>query len=365
MIDYRSRWQRQRRRKTNIRRAIAGGVLALSIAVVLVVMLTGRRPTAWSRQPITGGIPRFTMADGKLFVAWSNGLIRVLQPMTGHQTGLIEYELPFAFFSAPTVQSGILVIGGHDFKVRAISAETGHVCWKYETDGPVQARPVIDHEQVLVGSSDGHLYCLDLPTGALIWKADCAGGVATSVALAGEIVVAGTVECRLVGISRGSGQRLFMVGTEAAVLGPLVAIDEHTVTAGCDDGRQYILDVRRPEQVSSIEVGGLLRLRPIVGEGTLYIASSSGRLLAANRETGQPLWQKELDETLTSGLASSEHYLCVGTAGGQIFAVERRTGRIRRRWQFDQPVIGSLAVGNGLLVAGLADGSVVAVSLPD
>ena len=365
MIDYRSRWQRRRRRKTNIRRAIIVGVIVLAAIVLLIVAFLGRHRVAWQYRPLSAGVPYFTTDGGTLFVAWSSGVVRTLQLTTGKEAGLVEYDLPFSFSAAPAVTSDLLVVGSEDFKLHALSVETGNVCWQYQTGGPVQAQPVVDREQVLVGSGDGYLYCLDLPTGILIWKTDCAGGIAGAVALAEQIVVVGTIKGRLLGIDRGTGRRLFMVGTEAAVMGPALAVDDHTVTVGCDDGSQYVLEVGEPEECRTIEVGGLLRLRPIIEGRRIYVAGSNGRIMAVDLESGEQLWKQKLNETLTSGLAADDRYLYVGTSTGDLFAIDQRNGKIRHRWELDEPVVGSLLSTNSLVVAGLADGQIVALPVPD
>ncbi len=365
MIDYRSRWQRRRRRKTNVRRAIIAGVIVLVAAIFLVVALLGRQPVAWRYRPLSEGVPYFNIDAGKLFVAWSSGAVRTLQLTTGKEAGLVEYDLPFAFSAAPAISSDLLVVGSEDFKIRAFSMDTGEVCWQYQTSGPVQAQPLIDHEQVLVGSGDGYLYCLDLPTGVLIWKTNCAGGILGAAALAGGVVVVGTSKSRLVGIDRGTGSRLFMVGTEAAVMGPALAIDDHTVTVGCDDGRQYILDVHNPQDYRTIKVGGLLRLRPIIAGRRIYVASSNGMIIATDHEETKLLWERDLGVVLTAGLAADKEYVYVGALPGQIFAINRQSGAIRHRWEVQEPVVGSLVATGELVIAGLADGQIVALSVPN
>jgi len=365
MIDYRSRWQRRRRRKTNVRWAIVGGVAVLAAVFFLVIALLGRQPVVWRYRPLSRAVPYFTADAGKLFVAWSSGEVRTLQLTTGKEAGLVEYNRPFAFSAAPAISSDLLVVGSEDFKIQALSVETGKLRWKYQTEGPVLARPVVDHEQVLVGSSDGYLYCLDLPTGILIWKTNCVGGIAGAAALVGDVVVVGTTEGHLVGIDLGTGSRLFMVGTEAAVMGPALAIDDHTVTVGCDDGRQYFLDLRQPQHHRTVQVGGLLRLQPVADNERLYLASSSGMIVATDRQGTRQLWQRELDAVLTAGLAADEEYVYAGTTTGQIFAISRQSGKIHRRWELTQPVVGSLIATGKLVIAGLADGQIVALPVPD
>ena len=111
-------------------------------------------------------------------------------------------------------------------------------------------------------------------------------------------------------------------------------------------------------------VGGLLRLPPVVAGDRLYIAGDTGTVAAATVTGGELLWQRELGQTVTAGLAADGKYLYVGTLSGQIFALRRDNGKVRRRWQVGPPVIGSLVTAGDLLIAGLGDGRVIALSLP-
>ncbi len=364
MVDYRSRWQSRRRRRTHLRRSIAIGVALIAAGIVLLLRGCGRPATVWTYRPLSEGVPHFVLSDGKLFAAWSSGEVRALEVTTGKDAGLVGYRRPFAFAGCPAVAGGILVVGCDDCQVHAVSAETGQPLWRYETRGPVQAQPVIDQDQVLVGSDDGYLYCLDLLSGVLLWKTDCGGGIGGAAAVAGKVVVVGTVQRRLVGVDRGSGQRLWTLPTAAAVLGPARAIDDNTVTVGCDDGKQYIVPVTNHQSASAVDIGGLLRLPPLVDGDRLYVASHSGKVVAAALGGGELLWQRELGQTVSAGLAADDRYLYVGTLSGQVFALHCATGKVRRRWQLDEPVNGSLVTAGDLLITGLGDGRIIALPLP-
>ncbi len=364
MVDYRSRWQSRRQRKTRLRWSIAAGVVVFVAAVVLLFSARGRRAPLWSYRPLIAGVPHFTVSDGKLFAAWSGGLVQALVAANGSDAGLLDYRRPFAFGAPPAVAADMLVVGSDDCQIHAVCTETGNPLWKYETRGPVRATPVIDQGQALVGSADGHLYCLDLPSGVVVWKTECGGAINAAAAVAGQVVVVGTVEGRLVGVDRGSGERLWTLPVGAAVLGPALAIDHNTVTVGCDDGNQYIVNVNRYQSSRAVAVGGLLRLPPVVAGDRLYIAGDTGTVVAATVTGGELLWQRELGQTVTAGLAADDKYVYVGTLSGQIFAVRRENGKVRRRWQVGSPVIGSLVIADELLIAGLGDGRVIALSLP-
>ena len=118
------------------------------------------------------------------------------------------------------------------------------------------------------------------------------------------------------------------------------------------------------QSASTVDIGGLLRLPPLVDGDGLYVASDSGKVAAAALSGAELLWQRELGQTITASLAADDKYIYVGTLSGQVFAMRRDSGQLRRRWQLDGPVNGSLITAGDLLIAGLGDGRIIALSRP-
>lgn len=59
----------------------------------------------------------------------------------------------------------------------------------------------------------------------------------------------------------------------------------------------------------------------VVGN-TLFLASSSGRVVALNGETGAQVWQAELAASVVTGVGSDGHYAAVVTDQGELIALE-------------------------------------------
>jgi len=53
--------------------------------------------------------------------------------------------------------------------VTALDTETGDVCWRFYTQGPVRCAPVANKDRVYFGSDDGRLYCVGAADGKLKW----------------------------------------------------------------------------------------------------------------------------------------------------------------------------------------------------
>jgi outer membrane protein assembly factor BamB len=98
------------------------------------------------------------------------------------------------FRSSAAVAQGLVVAGSRDKKVYAIDAKTGQEKWNFETDGQVDASPVIVGERVYVGclSNDGNFYVLDLKTGKKLQELNLDSAVGGSVAVGPDCILVGT-----------------------------------------------------------------------------------------------------------------------------------------------------------------------------
>ncbi|NBO63232.1 MAG: hypothetical protein EBU88_00005, partial [Acidobacteria bacterium] len=103
----------------------------------------------------------------------------------------------FPFYSSPAVAGGVVVLGGRDKMVHAISALTGKALWTFMTRARVESSPVIAGERVYVGSNDGRLYVLDLAKGTRLWDFNAGGAISASPALAAGRVVIGDQQGRI------------------------------------------------------------------------------------------------------------------------------------------------------------------------
>ncbi len=342
---------------------IAGGLIA-ALGAAALVRGCGRRGLVWTYRPVAHGVPRLCADDGQVYVAWANGVLKSLSLHTGKALGLIDFARPFPFQGIPAVVGKQLIIGADDCHIRAIATDTGQQVWDYQTGGAVRAQPAVDNGEVLVGSDDGWLYCLDLATGQGLWRVNCGGPIGARAAVTAERVVVGTVAGKIVGIDRIRHCVAWSKGTEGPVLAPAVVVDDDLVTVGCDDGKQYMLQVQSGEKQVIAAVDGLIRREPVVDGQRLYVAGNNGEVLAVDLQSHQILWKHTVGTHLTSGLAATGSYLYAGTDTGRIIALHKDKGAVRYSWRVGEPVTGSLIVKEGLVVAGLSDGNVVALSAP-
>ncbi len=364
MIDYRSRWQRQRRRRIQIRLGIVAAAIIFIAATIAIICGYRHGRVVWTHRPLNHGLPRLCTDGSRLYVAWADGNVKGIDPRTGKALGLVDFTRPVAFQSIPTIAGEQLIVGGDDFHIRAISTDAGQQIWDYQTGGAVRAQPVVDKRQILVGSDDGWLYCLDAEKGRGLWRVYCGSAIGARAAVTETRVVVGTADGKIVGIDRAAQRIAWSRSTEGPVLAPARPIGDGLVTVGCDDGKQYIVDAESGQVKFKVQMEGLIRREPIVEHHRLYLASNSGEMVAVDVPSQEVVWRRTIQAALTSGLTDKGQYLYAGTETGQIVAVDKDSGLVRHSWQIGAPITGSVIVSGEVVVAGLSDGRVVAISAP-
>ena len=88
----------------------------------------------------------------------------------------------------------MVVAGSRDKKVYGLDPKTGKSVWSVQTEGQVDASPVIVGNRVYVGclNDDGNFYVLDLKTGKKIQELQLDAAVSGSPAVGPDCIVVGT-----------------------------------------------------------------------------------------------------------------------------------------------------------------------------
>lgn len=179
------------------------------------------------------------------------------------------------------------------------------VRWRFETDRPVVATPVVVEGTAYVGTVDGRLYALDAESGEVEWDVTLPDGVSTPA------VVEGTV----------------YVGTGSARDGRLAALDADSGTVEWDVTLPG--DDRPPA--------------PTVASGWAFVESPPFGLVAVDTGTGEGEWRAELPGRFDGSPALDGGTLHLGRSlepgsgdepRSTIVALEAATGD--RRWSVEK-----------------------------
>ena len=105
----------------------------------------------------------------------------------------------FPFYASPAVYEDLVIIGGRDKSVHALSQSDGSERWSYKAKARVEGSAVVVGERVFVGSHDGNVYGFEAKTGKKVWEYLAGSAVISSPAVAdGRLIIAnseGSIFC--------------------------------------------------------------------------------------------------------------------------------------------------------------------------
>lgn len=143
--------------------------------------VTGNLTLQWYR-PIEAYIPQnvqIIAVDGLLYISTAKGLV-VLNANDGSLAWRFDTELPLG--NSPTVDKGVVYVGGYDRKLYALDARSGQQLWAFSGAGAgYSANPLVVDNMVIVGNRDGRMYAIGAHNtprqGQLIWSFTTGGPI--------------------------------------------------------------------------------------------------------------------------------------------------------------------------------------------
>ncbi|MBN8726385.1 MAG: outer membrane protein assembly factor BamB [Xanthomonadales bacterium] len=260
----------------------------------------------------------------------------------------------------PVEADGRLYAAGIDGSVEALDAATGRSVWKRRIgerqgrlwrSGPNSLRwtggPAVDGDLLVVGGLDGQLYALSASDGSERWHVQMSSEIIASPAISSGLVVVRTNDGRLVALDASDGSHRWIFDQPVPALSlrgnaaPLVS--QGMVYDGFDNGRVVALrlDDGIEQWVQTLSAGEgrteVERLSDVDGAlvmdgGTLYAAGYRGQVLALASGTGRPVWQRDLSSY--AGAAVGGKVAVIVDADGNVWAFDRDTGA--NLWKQDQ-----------------------------
>jgi outer membrane protein assembly factor BamB len=227
-----------------------------------------------------------------------------------------------------------------DGNVVAISADSGKQVWKTELDQILSAGPGVGNGMVAVGSADGVLIVLNAADGKERWRADLRGEILTPPVIADEYVIVSTIDNRLRALRAFDGSDAWSVEKQTPKLtmrgSATPALAANTVIAGFDSGRLLAAQLDSGDVVWESLLAppsgrsDLERLADIDGQISIvgqdiYAAGYQGRVASIAADSGQVLWAREISTYV--GVAADWTSVYTTNEAGEVIAMTRRSGQ--------------------------------------
>lgn len=228
---------------------------------------------------------------------------------------------------------------GRKGEVAAFDLTSGRSLWRVKTKLALSGGPGAGSGLVVVGSTFGDLVGLNSADGAVRWKVRLNGEVLSAPAVNDRLVAVRTVDGKLRGVSAKDGHELWVQEQQVPRLSlrgtswPVMTGD--LVLSGFDNGKVAAVNVNdgsvqwettispahgKTELERMDDVDAAIR----IAGSDVYAIGFQGRVAMLALDTGQIWWSH--DASSFRGLGLDEGSLYVATADGEILALRRRTG---------------------------------------
>jgi outer membrane protein assembly factor BamB len=239
----------------------------------------------------------------------------------------------------PAGDGNRIYAAGADGKVAAFDPESGKLAWRTDLDTPLSAGPGVGEGHVAVMATDGYAILLDAASGEEKWRVDVAAESLARPLIKDESVIVQTIDNRLQSLSLFDGRSRWVVQQSTPALtmrgtSSPVAIGT-TVIAGFDSGRLVAAELDSgkiiwesmlspPQGRSDLDrlsdIDGALA---VVGQD-LYAAGYQGRMAALASESGQVLWSRDVSSN--TGVAADWNSVYTVNETGEVVAMTRGNG---------------------------------------
>ncbi len=252
-----------------------------------------------------------------------------------------------------TFGGGNVIVPSSREKAYFFNAETGKFRGKLKTKGNAQTGlTVIDSLAYYSEGYDENLFkCLNLHTLRTAWEVPVKDVTGAPIILKDRVYLAsttGTVECR----NRLTGVLIWQKkAASRSPAGPSIA--GNIVYFPLDNGVLTAYDTETGEMIFEIDLDEPLMSKVAVGD-MVFVTGSEGSFWAVDRETGNTLWRRRFDWPIWTAPAIDENMVYFGDNGGTLHALDKITGRTVWEFKTDGVILASpIVVGDYLLFASL------------
>lgn len=291
-------------RSTNVGGGLAvdGGALYVSTGLAEAIALDAATGKPRWRKPLpTAARAAPTVAEGLLFVATLDGQMVALATRDGARAWAYQAtsaETAVFGLPAPAYADGLLVAGFGSGDLICLRAASGAVSWSDSLAASrgrtslvdlssIRGMPVIDQGRVFAVGLGGQLACLDLRSGRRLWERDVASD--ETPWLAGDWLFALTTDQQLVALNRLDGAIAWVaqlarwenpekLRDPVRWVGPTLAGGRLIVASSTREA--LAIDPLRGRTLGSQTLSAAASGAPVVADGTLYLATDDGSLLA-------------------------------------------------------------------------------------
>ncbi|CAH1240816.1 AKR1B10 [Branchiostoma lanceolatum] len=283
------------------------------------------------------------LEDETIFIGSDDGKMYAFDGETGKVKWTFKTEEDLGSSPAFSPDRSVVYFGTEDGHVNALRATDGQVVWRYKTGGSVTCSPSVGADgTVYIGTLDNMMYAFT-PDGAVKWSRDLGGEIWTHPALGhdGRLVYVGVMaetNFNAFALDSQTGTPAWSFKAAGPIWSaPILSQDGRYVYYSSRDSHVYTLRADSGSLVRKFDVGedhdGVDSTPVINRDGTLFLATVGGSVMAVDIRRGKLRWEKMLGgEIMSSPVLDNDGYLYIGSGDGHLLKLKQKDGSVV--WKF-------------------------------
>jgi outer membrane protein assembly factor BamB len=255
------------------------------------------------------------------------------------------------------------------------SAMVAAPVWVFDAAAPIWADTAFANGIVIVGADDGRLHALEGRTGREVWAFRAGGAIRARPAISGRDVFIQADDGFLYRLDAVTGEQRWRVRVAATPIervqigdqnsrydnrASAVTLTDGTLYVGTHDGHLLAIDSARGSQLWDFAANDTVSTTPLVVAGKVYFGSFDGKVYALDATSGSSIWRYETGAPVTSSPAKYQDQVIIGSRSYDLLALDGASGkRVWTKYYWFSWVESPATIRGGLAYIGSSDAAKV------
>ncbi|MEW5901945.1 MAG: PQQ-binding-like beta-propeller repeat protein [Acidobacteriota bacterium] len=271
--------------------------------------------------------------EGHVYFSTDQGIVYCLDGRGQKKLWQFAHRSPFG--CAPALGPDKLVLWDRDNAVLCLDKD-GKQLWKVKVSARLSSGAALDQERVYVGTEEGSLLALSQANGDLLWHFEAGWKIEAEPVLWGDLIIACSLNGSLNFVDRrGRSRGTFEIGGPIRI-SPLV--DGDRLYVGTEDSVFYCVNLKKWKRAWRFRAAGRLLASPRTDEKSVYFPASNSVLYAVNKKGGEIKWWWIMPARSAFRLEIESDKILATSFSPVFVCLEKKTGRELGRYDLKAEV---------------------------